>query len=103
MSKSIMRAPAIVPLATSFVYDVTTNNETGATTFVLPVVYTIDQVTPGQYYVSRVGANSAQANNQAANVDYGETAIFEGGPGYDANKSNATIAFRSGHTCRSGP
>jgi hypothetical protein len=80
--------PAIVPLATSLVYDVTTNNMIGATTFVLPIAYIVDQATPGQFAVNRFGATqSPPPGQQGPGVDYGETAIFEGGPGYDATKA----------------
>ncbi len=82
-------SPTIVPLATSLVYDVTTNNTIGATTFVLPVAYVVDQATPGQFAVNRFGATKTtqQANQASASVDYGETAVFENGPGYDATKA----------------
>jgi len=83
--------PAIVPLATSLVYDITTNNAVGAKTFVLPVVYVVDQATAGQYAVNRFGAVQAplqQLQGQTATgLDYGETAVFTGGPGFDATKA----------------
>jgi hypothetical protein len=80
--------PAIVPLATSLVYDVTTNNAIGAKTFVLPIAYVVDQATPGQFAVNRFGATQAPATGgQAPGFDYGETAIFAGGPGYDVKKA----------------
>ncbi len=60
--------PRIVPLVTSLVYDVTHNNEPGATTFALPAVYSRDEISPGVYYANRVP---------------GQTVVFEGGPGYD--------------------
>jgi hypothetical protein len=82
-------SPKIVPIATSLVYDITTNNEIGATTFVLPVVYVVDQPTPGQYYVSRYGATQAAAAGAEPSTafDYGQTAVFENGPGYDPSKT----------------
>ncbi len=52
-------APAIVPLATSLVYDVSTNNEVGAKTLVLLIAYVVDQATPGQSAVNRFGATQA--------------------------------------------
>lgn len=61
--------PKIVPLYSSLVYDVTQNNELGATTFALPVVYTKDQASSGTYYVSKLA---------------GPTVVFDGGPGFDA-------------------
>jgi hypothetical protein len=80
--------PAIVPLATSLVYDVTTNNSIGAKSFVLPVAYIVDQATPGQFAVNRFGATQAPPQGQQQpSFDYGETAIFQGGPGYDATKA----------------
>jgi hypothetical protein len=83
-------APAIVPLATSLVYDVTTNNAIGAKIFVLPVAYVVDQPTPGQFAVNRFGATQVPAQGtQTPPFDYGETAIFAGGPGYDASKAAA--------------
>ncbi|MFM0330068.1 RHS repeat domain-containing protein [Paraburkholderia strydomiana] len=99
-------SPTIVPLATSLVYDVTTNNSLGATTFVLPVAYVVDQATPGRIAVNRFGATKTmqQANGSpsSTSLDYGETAIFENGPGYDATKattlqqsSSSTLAMQS--------
>ncbi len=82
-------SPTIVPLATSLVYDVTTNNMIGAKTFVLPTAYVVDQATPGQFAVNRFGGTkkTQQANQASTSVDYGETAVFENGPGYDATKA----------------
>ena len=82
-------SPTIVPLATSLVYDVTTNNTIGAKTFVLPTAYVVDQANPGQFAVNRFGGTKTtqQANQAATSVDYGETAVFENGPGYDATKA----------------
>ena len=82
-------SPTIVPLATSLVYDVTTNNTIGAKTFVLPTAYVVDQATPGQFAVNRFGGTKTtqQANQASTSVDYGETAVFENGPGYDATKA----------------
>ena len=48
-------APVIVPFVTALVYDVTQNNALGATTFNLPVYYTRDQVSSGNYYVNKLG------------------------------------------------
>ena len=81
-------SPVIVPLATSLVYDITTNNTLGARTFVLPVAYVVDQATPGQFAVNRFGATQASPQGQqSAAFEYGETAIFAGGPGYDVTKA----------------
>jgi hypothetical protein len=85
--------PDIVPLATSLVYDVTTNNAVGATTFVLPVAYVVDQAAAGQFAVNRFGATQTpQEGDQTPAFDYGQTAIFTGGPGYDAAKAS-TLAM----------
>lgn len=73
-------APAIVPVVTALVYDVRQYNTLGATTFVLPVYYTRDQAAPGEYYVSKLGS-ATQLNNTT--VDYGQTVLLPGGPGYD--------------------
>jgi hypothetical protein len=81
-------SPAIVPLATSLVYDITANNAIGATTFVLPVAYVVDQATFGQFAVNRFGSTqSPQEGSQSPVFDYGETAVFTGGPGFDAAKA----------------
>jgi hypothetical protein len=97
-------SPTIVPLATSLVYDVTSNNTIGAKTFVIPTAYVVDQATPGQFAVNRFGGMKAtqQANQASTSVDYGETAVFENGPGYDATKatklqpsSSSTLAMQS--------
>ena len=82
-------SPTIVPLATSLVYDITTNNTIGAKTFVLPTAYVVDQATPGQFAVNRFSGTKTtqQANQASTSVDYGETAVFENGPGYDATKA----------------
>ncbi|HZQ43465.1 MAG TPA: hypothetical protein VFA99_09440 [Acidobacteriaceae bacterium] len=85
--------PAIVPLATSLVYDVTTNNAIGAKTFVLPMAYIVDQATAGQFAANRFGATQTPAQGQTTpGFDYGETAIFAGGPGYDAAKATQLTA-----------
>jgi hypothetical protein len=82
-------SPAIVPLATSLVYDVTTNNAVGATTFVLPVAYVVDQATLRQFAVNRFGASqSSQAARGVSAFDYGQTAVFTGGPGFDASAAS---------------
>jgi hypothetical protein len=82
-------SPTIVPLATSLVYDVTTNNTVGAKTFVLPTAYVVDQAIPGQFAVNRFGGTKTtqQANQASTSVDYGEIAVFQNGPGYDATKA----------------
>lgn len=78
-------SPAIVPFVTALVYDVTQYNTPGATTFVLPVLFTRDQVSPGNYYVNKF-ESSASVNG--AEVHCGQTVLFPGGPGY----SDATAA-----------
>jgi hypothetical protein len=83
-------SPDIVPLATALVYDVTTNNAVGARTFVLPVAYVVDQATPRQYAVNRFGATQTpQQGSATPSFDYGQTAVFSGGPGFDATKATA--------------
>jgi hypothetical protein len=73
-------SPAIVPLVTTLVYDVTQYNTLGATTFVLPVCYTRDQLSAGSYYVNKFGASTTLAGKP---VNYGQTVLFPGGPGYN--------------------
>ncbi len=66
-------SPAIVPLVTAFVYDVTKHNTLGATTFTLPTIYTRDRISVGTDYVSKLG----------------QTALFPAGPGYDDTAATA--------------
>jgi hypothetical protein len=66
-------SPAIVPLVTALVYDVTQHNALGATTFTLPAFYTRDRIAAGTEYVSKLG----------------QTALFAGGPGYDDTAATA--------------
>ena len=95
-------SPAIVPLATSLVYDITTNNAVGATTFVLPVAYVVDQATTGQFAVNRFGATqSPQEGSQTPAFDFGETAVFTGGPGFDAAQASSLTGAHQ--TVSSGP
>ena len=72
--------PAMVPFVPALVYDVTQYNTLGATTFNLPVFYTPNQISPGTFYVNRQGATGTSAGNS---FDYGQTALFPGGPGYN--------------------
>ena len=65
----------IVPIVTALVYDVTQNNALGATTFNLPVYYTRDQVSSGNYYVNKLGWTGTVAGET---VHYGQTAAFPG-------------------------
>jgi hypothetical protein len=82
-------APVIVPFVTALVYDVAQNNALGATTFNLPVYYTRDQVSSGNYYVNKLGWAGTVAGEQ---VQYGQTAVFPGGPGYnDAAASSLKV------------
>jgi hypothetical protein len=86
--QAYVETPVIVPLATSLVYDVTTNNSVGATTFVLPVAYVVDQASVGQFAVNRFGATATpQGGGGSPTFDYGETCVFTSGPGYDATKA----------------
>src|SRR5579863_4098813 len=73
-------SPTIVPLVTALVYDIRQYNTLGATTYLLPVYYTRDQLTPGTFYVSRFKA-AVTANGET--VSCGQTAVFPGGPGYN--------------------
>ena len=70
-------APAIVPLFTSVVYDITANNAPGDATFTLPVVYTRDQLPAGTVYVNRMA---------------GPTVFGPGGPGVPTGAQPETIA-----------
>lgn len=72
--------PLIVPVVSALVYDVTQNNALGATTFGLPVFYSREQVSPGNYYVNKLGAPILNPDGTTAN--YGQTVLFPGGPGY---------------------
>ncbi|HEV2098066.1 MAG TPA: hypothetical protein VGR45_03970, partial [Stellaceae bacterium] len=82
-------APAIVPIVPALVYDITEYNEPGATTFNLPVFYTPNQVSPGLFYVNKLGTAGTTAGKT---VDYGQTAVFPGGPGYsDASATALTL------------
>ncbi len=59
-------SPAIVPLATSLVYDVTKYNTLNARTFTLPIFYSRDRISAGTDYVNK--------QNQIA--------VFPAGPGF---------------------
>ncbi len=86
-------SPVIVPLVTALVYDLTQYNTVGATTFLLPVYYTRDQVSPATYYVSRLGSTTTVAG-QTANC--GQTALFPGGAGYSgASATSLTVQTTS--------
>jgi hypothetical protein len=78
--------PAIVPLVDALVYDVTQNNQLGATTFFLPTYYSHDQVSSGNYYVNKQQTTGSQGN---ATVHCGQTVIFSGGPGYVDSSATA--------------
>ena len=70
-------SPLIVPVMTSLVYDIGESNTAGATTFSLPVVYTLDQVSSGVFYVNKMA---------------GPTVVNAGGPGYDASNPTAVVS-----------
>ncbi|MGH3576155.1 MAG: hypothetical protein ACRDU0_01140, partial [Mycobacterium sp.] len=72
-------SPIIVPIVTALVYDVTQFNSLGATTFVLPVYYTRDQLATGDFYVSKFETTATVNGNT---VHCGQTVAFPGGPGY---------------------
>lgn len=74
-------SPSIVPLTTCLVFDVTQNNALDASTFILPVLYSRDQVSAGNFYVNKLGWSTAIAGD---NVNYGQAAVFPGGPGYNS-------------------
>jgi hypothetical protein len=78
-------SPIIVPIVTALVYDVTRYNTLGATTFVLPIYYTRDQLGTGDFYVSRF---ETSAIVDGSTLHCGQTVAFPGGPGY--NDSAAT-------------
>ena len=71
--------PQIVPVVTALVYEITQNNQIGATTFSLPVYYTRDLI-DGVFYVNKLATTTTVDDNS---VDCGQTAVFPGGPGYD--------------------
>ena len=73
-------SPAIVPFSSGLVYDVSQYNAIGATTFVLPVYYARDQVSSGNYYVSKF---DSLVSVNGASVHSGPTVVFPGGPGYN--------------------
>ena len=72
--------PAIVPFVPALVYDLAEYNALGNKTFNLPVFYTPNQVSPGTFYVNRLGTTGSPTGTT---IDYGQTALFSGGPGYD--------------------
>ncbi|MGA3005035.1 MAG: hypothetical protein ABSE20_25275, partial [Acetobacteraceae bacterium] len=72
--------PAIVPMVSALVYDVTQYNTLGATTFVLPVYYARDQVSPGVEYVNK---SDSTTTVNGSSVHFGQTVAFPGGPGYN--------------------
>jgi hypothetical protein len=73
MSRFYNPSPVIVPLVTALVYDVSKHNALGATTLTLPVFYTRDRISPDTDAVSKAG----------------QTAVFDGGPGF--NDASATV------------
>ena len=79
-------SPAIVPFVTALVYDVSQYNALGATSFVLPVYYTRDQVSAGNFYVSKF---DTQATVNGQTVHCGQTVLFPGGPGYNDSAATA--------------
>lgn len=79
-------SPTIVPFVTALVYDVTQYNAVGATTFILPVYYARDQVSAGNFYVSKFDS-PASVNGQT--VHCGQTVLFPGGPGYNDSAATA--------------
>ena len=78
--------PVIVPFVTALVYDVTTNNAIGAKTFTLPIFYTCDRISIGNYYVNRF---QTSLSTDKSTSQWGQTVIFPGGPGYDKMKATA--------------
>lgn len=93
-------SPNIVPFVVALVYDVTTNNTLDAKTFVLPTYYTPNLIGSG-YYVTKLGSSVTSNGNS---VNFGQTVLFPGGPGYvDANSTaltlqNAITATSGGNT-----
>lgn len=94
--------PQIVPIVSSLVYDVTQNNTLGARTFSLPVFYSRDSIS-GAFYVNKFAA-AAMVNGAA--VQCGQTAVFQGGPGYDDSAAtqltelNSSVALLGNHNFR---
>ena len=91
--------PVIVPIAPALVYDVTQNNTLGASTFNLPVYYAPEQVTSGNYYVNKHGGSGTVAG---ATVNYGQTAVFPGGAGYNDANANALTVKATGVVVSAG-
>jgi hypothetical protein len=73
--------PAIVPIASSLVYDVTQFNQLGATQFLVPVFYARDRV-QSSYYVNKIGGPITISNQTA---QCGQISVYAGGPGYNAS------------------
>jgi len=92
-------SPAIVPVVDALVYDVTQYNQPGATTFLLPVFYSRDQVSPQNFYVNKL-ATSTQVSGVSAAC--GQTVIFPGGPGYNDAAATALTPGGSAHTVIGG-
>lgn len=91
--------PTLVPLVDALVYDVTQNNQLGATTFSLPTYYAHDQVTSGNYYVNKQQATTLQGN---ATVHCGQTVVFSGGPGYVDSSATALVLDATSQTSVQG-
>ena len=86
--------PQIVPLVDALVFNVTQYNRLNATSFNLPIFYSRAQVTTGRYYVNKI-ENNVTSNN----VPCGQTAVFQGGPGYtDAGATTLTETSTSATT-----
>ena len=92
-------SPAIVPVVDALVYDVTQYNELGATTFLLPVFYPRDQVSPQNYYVNKFAA-ATQVSGVSA--ECGQTVLFPGGPGYNDAAATALKLDGTAQTVTSG-
>ena len=73
--------PQIVPIVTTLVYDITQNNALGAKSFALPVYYARDLIS-GTYCINKFSATTTINSDP---VNCGQTAVFPGGPGYDAS------------------
>ena len=85
-------APAIVPLFTSAVYDITANNAPGDATFTLPAVYTRDQLPTGAVYVNRMAGPTVFGPGEPASAADGVGALTFTGPSPLAAFSRQVIA-----------
>jgi hypothetical protein len=79
-------SPTIVPLVSALVYDVTQNNTLSATSFMLPIFYSRDQVSSGNFYINRLESTMTVSNSS---VHCGQTVAFAGGAGFDSTQTTS--------------